>query len=193
MRKVIEISWVLAIVCVSLFAVYQLLAVADVGEPSFPFDVDYDNVRARMEDDGIRVAIGDYAQTQPSIATDGDGGLLVVWRDYRYDQNDIFAQRLDESGQSLWDQQGTAVCVNLGNKEYAECISDGSGGLITAWHDWRDYNYDIFAQRIERYGYWGYPSATISSVQDISGDQGGSVRLSWAASRLFMNSGPGVR
>ena len=134
--------------------------------------------------DGIKVVTGDHIQIQPSIATDGDGGLLVVWRDYRYDQSDIFAQRLDENGQPLWDPEGTAVCVHLGTKEYAQCISDGEGGLIAAWHDYRNSNYDIFAQRVERYGYWGYPSATISSVRDISSDQGGSVDVSWDASRL---------
>lgn len=134
--------------------------------------------------DGVKVVTGDHIQINPSTALDGDGGILVVWQDYRNDQSDIYAQRLNENGQPLWGADGVAVCTYNSGKYVPQCVTDGLGGLITAWEDFRNYNYDIFAQRIERNGYWGYPSAYISSVQDISGDQGGSVNLSWDASRL---------
>jgi hypothetical protein len=142
------------------------------------------NGHALWTADGLRVITGDHNQTMPSIATDGDDGLLVVWRDDRNDQNDIYAQRFNENGQPLWGSEGMAVCALLGNQEGAVCVSDGAGGLIAAWEDWRNSNYDIFAQRIERHGHWGYPSGHISSVQDVTADQGGSINLSWDASRL---------
>jgi hypothetical protein len=57
--------------------------------------------------------------------------------------------------------------------------------MLVAWKDDRDPSHgDIFSQRIERSGNWGYPSPTIVSVRDVPGDQGGFLNLAWDASRL---------
>ena len=43
---------------------------------------------------------------------------------------------------------------------------------------------DIYAQRVERLGYLGYPSPEITTIVDSPGDQGGKAVVSWDASRL---------
>jgi hypothetical protein len=64
-------------------------------------------------------------------------------------------------------------------------VSDGSGGAIVVWEHvtvWT--GYDVFANRMERNGYWGYPAPAITAVRDVPGDQGGYINVAWDASRL---------
>jgi hypothetical protein len=134
--------------------------------------------------DGIRVCTVDYLQNFPRVVSDGTGGAVIAWNDYRYDNSDVFAQRLNQNGQPMWDADGVALCVLMGNQPYIEAASDCAGGAIAIWSDFRNGNYDIFAQRAERNGYWGYPAAHIASLEDIPGDQGGYVNIAFDASRL---------
>jgi len=117
--------------------------------------------------------------------TDGQGGAIVSWMDNRTGKEDVYCQRIDATGSVLWDLYGVPLSTE-NHDQYVPCIAeDGHGGAIVAWTDYRSTSYwDIYAQRIERNGYWGYPAPEIASVGDIPADQGGYVNLEWDASRL---------
>ncbi|MDZ7739187.1 MAG: hypothetical protein U5K32_09025 [Bacteroidales bacterium] len=52
-------------------------------------------------------------QREPAIITDGNGGVFISWRDYRYNNSifggDIMVQRLSNEGLALWIANGIAV------------------------------------------------------------------------------------
>jgi hypothetical protein len=134
--------------------------------------------------DGEKVCTGTHGQLEPGLALDGTGGILVGWRDARYGIYTLFVQRLDQDGKKVWAEEGIPASLSPMNHDELTVVTDGGGGMLLTWEAYSGGYWDAYGQRVERYGYWGYPSAYISSVQDISGDQGGSVSLEWDASRL---------
>ena len=106
------------------------------------------------------------------VLTDGSGGVVTFWTDCRNGTpsnciavQDIFAQRINAAGQSLWQADGYPVSAAVGNQgvDYAGGVSgvavesDGQGGAILAWPDGRNQlcsasespsRCDLFAQRI---------------------------------------------
>jgi len=74
------------------------------------------------------------SQSLPAIVTDGAGGAIVVWEDWRSgDHSDIYAQRLDAGGIALWSPSGVPICTAANLQSYPTLVSDGSGGAIIAW------------------------------------------------------------
>jgi hypothetical protein len=135
--------------------------------------------------DGITVCSYTSGQEKIRMVSDGTGGAIVTWEDSRMGRDDVYCQRLDASGNRLWAPLGLAVTNAFDNQVTPRIAADGSGGAIIAWQDYRSgTNDDIYAQRIERNGYWGYPAPEIASVSDVPADQGGHVNLTWDASRL---------
>ncbi len=103
--------------------------------------------------EGAVVCAASFDQVSPSACTDGSGGAIVVWRDHRSGGGlDIYAQRIDAHGRSLWAKDGVAICT-VSNNQYAPVIvPDGAGGAVIAWYDYRALNYDIFTQRVDAGG-----------------------------------------
>jgi hypothetical protein len=68
----------------------------------------------------------------PQLVSDGAGGAIITWQDYRngYAHIDIYAQKVDASGTVQWDTNGVAICTAIGNQDYPQLASDGSGGAI---------------------------------------------------------------
>jgi hypothetical protein len=123
----------------------------------------------------------------PVLVGDGAGGVIAVWEDNRPGTTtDIYAQRLDSDGNRLWDGDGVAVSTNPGPQEDCVATTDGEGGVIAAWRLGRGENDegDVYAQRLERNGYLGFPSPSITAVQDYPQDQGGVAIVSWNRSYL---------
>jgi hypothetical protein len=84
------------------------------------------------------------------MAADSAGGALLAWEDNRDgDTNiDIYAQRIDGNGYILWGAAGVACCRAISSQYYPKVISDGKDGGFVVWQDYRDGNYDIYAQHI---------------------------------------------
>jgi hypothetical protein len=134
---------------------------------------------------GIRLCTYGYGMQRTIRAvTDGQGGAIVSWQDNRTGKEDVYCQRIDETGAVLWDSYGVPLSTAYDDQTTPCIAEDGSGGAIVAWDDYRNAYHDIYAQRIERNGYWGYPAPEIASVSDVPADQGGYVNLQWDASRL---------
>jgi len=96
-------------------------------------------------------------QQQPVGISDGVGGAIVTWRDERDVYADIYAQRIDKDGKTLWKKDGMPICVAEGRQGEPILTSDGASGAIIFWKDFRaDYGDksadDIFAQRISSAG-----------------------------------------
>jgi hypothetical protein len=139
---------------------------------------------------GIVLCSASGIQQNPQIISDGAGGTFVTWEDLRTGTADIYAQRVNASGAVQWTADGLALCAATGSQQVPQIASDGAGGAIVTWYDYRaGYNSDIYAQSIDVRGRTGFLAPSIYSVRDVPGDQGGKVYLSWygARSDVFMD------
>jgi predicted lipoprotein with Yx(FWY)xxD motif len=133
---------------------------------------------------GIPICTAANSQESPTIVGDGLGGVIVVWQDYRGGSSyDIYAQKVNAAGTPQWPADGMPLCTAANSQASPTIVSDGSGGAVATWRDSRSSNYDIYAQRIDQWGYLG-PEPTIASVRDVPNDQGGEIKVSWYASPL---------
>jgi len=83
--------------------------------------------------------------------------LIVAWKDSRNvygggSGEDIFAQQVDADGTIIWAADGVAVCDAMETQSQHRIIPDGAGGAIIAWHDRRDGEWDLYAQRLSAGG-----------------------------------------
>ena len=123
-------------------------------------------------------------QGHPQIAADGAGGAILTWEDRRNgSQLDVYAQRISAGGAARWTANGVAVCTAPGLQGSPRLVLTGAGGAIVAWHDARVGPLDIYAQGIDPDGGFFF-MPTITSIGDLSADQGGKVRVAWNRSIL---------
>ncbi len=135
--------------------------------------------------DGVSVCTASLNQTEPRIASDKEGNLFIIWVDGRIAyESDIYAQKLSSSGTPIWAANGVSVCSAPLTQADPWIVTDATRGILAVWTDARSSNNDVYAQRIEENGYWGYPAPDIYKVRDVPGDQGGQVSLAWYSSRL---------
>jgi hypothetical protein len=94
------------------------------------------------------------AQYWQTMVTDGAGGTIITWQDSRIvNTNDIYAQRINAEGMIMWTTDGIPICTDTMNQDEPKIISDGVGGAIITWTDYRNgSNNDIYAQRINGAG-----------------------------------------
>jgi hypothetical protein len=105
-------------------------------------------------DNGIPICTQD-SSFNPEIVSDGTGGAIISWESYRGSTTtDIFAQRVNSSGAIQWTLNGVSVCVVVFNQDTISMTSDGLGGAILTWQDYRSNNgfADIYAQRVNSSG-----------------------------------------
>ncbi|MFX0132764.1 MAG: hypothetical protein ACFFDN_03870 [Candidatus Hodarchaeota archaeon] len=98
---------------------------------------------------GTAICTSNKTQAYPMICSDGAGGAIITWYDYRSSIDyDIYAQKILSSGSVQWTANGTAICTAIGTQLDQKICSDGAGGAIITWNDYRNGNYDIYAQKI---------------------------------------------
>jgi len=102
--------------------------------------------------DGIPICDLPSPQGWSIVLTDENGGAIIIFRDLRHGNPDIYAQRVDANGRLLWDKEGIPVCTDPSLQDDVKAIPDSEGGAILAWEDWRNGNQDIYAQRIDGNG-----------------------------------------
>jgi hypothetical protein len=154
------------------------------------------NLDAAWVADGVAVITVTGAQDTPAIVSDGAGGAIIVWRDYRTVNTDIYAQRVDADGNLLWIGTAMPVCNYNNAQSNPVLVSDGAGGAIVAWQDFRSNNVlDIYAQRInaDGYGQWtgnGIPICTGKTgvaLNKIIPDGSGGAIVAWHDMRNASN------
>jgi parallel beta-helix repeat protein/predicted outer membrane repeat protein len=118
--------------------------------------------------------------------SDGSGGVIVVWRDSRGDDDDVYAQRISPSGSMRWTDNGIPICTAPNYQRRPDLIPDGVGGVIVTWMDNRA-GEDIYAQRVDSLGNvrWTPDGVTLCSAggnQDnpaIAPDNCGGAIITW--------------
>ena len=128
------------------------------------------------------------SQWFPKICGDGSGGAIITWEDYRNGHGDIFAQKVNSTGDIQWVINGTAICTENGDQRKPQICSDGTGGAIITWVDNRTASYyDIYAQRINSNGVilWDVNGTAICLVNgeqkgpQICSDGAGDAIIAW--------------
>jgi hypothetical protein len=100
---------------------------------------------------GVPVCAATGSQKTPSLVSDGSGGAIVIWADGRSGENDIYAQRVDASGNAQWTPDGVAVVTAAGEQSSQRIVSDGDAGAIVTWHE-SEVTGALHAQRIDDAG-----------------------------------------
>ena len=93
-------------------------------------------------------------QEDPVVINVGDGGVVIAWVDFRNeDAGDIYAQKLDSSGNILWDASGVPLCLAEEIQISLNIVSDEAGGAFVIWQDERNPGgSDIYGTHIETNG-----------------------------------------
>lgn len=136
-------------------------------------------------------------QAYPRVVSDGAGGAIVVWRDDRNGNHDIFAQRVLASGSidPAWPSNGVALTTAVGTQDSPTATADGSGGVLVAWEDWSTSpNLRVVVGRVLSSGtvHPGYPSGgqvvcAASGLRfgpRIVGDGSGGAIVAWEDQRV---------
>jgi len=90
------------------------------------------------------------SQNQLTFCEDGEGGAILVWHDTRnvYDEN-LYMQRISQSGNILWTENGVLVTNAPDTQEKPKLKPAGNGEFFITWRDKRsDPEGDIYAQKI---------------------------------------------
>jgi gliding motility-associated-like protein len=134
------------------------------------------------------------------VIADNAGGMIICWWSATLGGlvTDVLAQRLDRSGTKLWTAGGVPVSTAPNRQDDPRMISDGSGGAIIAWSDFRNSPSnnisDIYAQRITNSGAiaWTVNGVAVSTaprdqidVQLTTDGQGGAI-ITWTDLRNWI-------
>lgn len=116
---------------------------------------------------GVRACALVGTTESPQMIADGFGGVIVAWQDSRAGA-DIYAQRIDASGALVWNPNGVAICTASGSQYEPDLASDGAGGAIVAWSDFRSGG-DVYAQRVDVSGtpMWTANGVPVVATGDI--------------------------
>ena len=156
-----------------------------------------DPIISGWEPNGTVICDASGTQSEPKVSRDGEGGVIIVWEDRRSgpdpDDDELYVQRIDENGTIKWDVNGVLINSIDATVARAQICSDGNGGAIIVWEDWRNgppYN-DIYAQRVDENGTvkWttnGIAISTASGAQwdpQIYSDGNGGAIVVWEDDR----------
>jgi hypothetical protein len=121
-------------------------------------------------DTDVPVIEYDKNQLLGDVTTLPDGGAYIVWEDQRngvllqdpiWPEKDLYAQRIDNNGQKLWNDEGVPISIALHFQNTPHSITDQQEGLIVFWDDYRNSTlfdqHDIYAQRVNPDGTLGGP------------------------------------
>ncbi len=148
--------------------------------------------------DGIPVCTAGGDQREHWIATDGSGGAIVTWADYRSgSDSDIYAQRIDPNGNTMWTGDGVAVCSAEGDQTSPQIVEDGSGATVITWVDARSGagEEDIYAMKIDPDGnaLWTWQGVAVTAAShdqyapQITSDGAGGAIIAWEDKRAGGN------
>ncbi len=124
--------------------------------------------------DGVSICTATGVQNAQQVIADGSGGAIVAWSDGRTSGSsnaDIYAQKVNASGVMQWGISGTTVCTSNSLQNIPQLVSDGAGGAVISWEDWRNFSQtDIYAQRMSSNGFymWSFQGVVICSEPNFA-------------------------
>ena len=124
------------------------------------------------QENGVSLRQGAHIEWQRTGTVGENGEVILVWSDTRNGGRNVYAQKVDDSGQNLWGDGGVAVVSEAGRQEDPLAISDGVGGAYIVW---KDYRYelddgDVFVQHILSDGSLDWAEEGIA-LSDVEGPQ----------------------
>ncbi|MGI8907755.1 MAG: hypothetical protein ACR2IE_14835 [Candidatus Sumerlaeaceae bacterium] len=136
---------------------------------------------------GVAVGVATNTQQTPVAVPDGSGGAVVVWKDFRSGGTaHLYAQRVSGAGALLWAGGTSGVAVHTASDVLLWMGStDGAGGMLLAWEDVRNGNFDAYAQRIKVDGTLGWAAGGVPAVS-VAGDQRDPVVVTDGAGGAFV-------
>jgi predicted lipoprotein with Yx(FWY)xxD motif len=131
---------------------------------------------------------------KPGIVSDGSGGAIITWQDFRNTNNyHVYAQKIDSTGTLKWTTNGVSVSTSIFNENHPAITSDGSGGAIITWEDFQEgeANSDLYSQRISSSGsmVWNENGVAVCTATGYQGNQtsvsdgAGGVVITWPDTR----------
>lgn len=143
---------------------------------------------------GIRVSQSSGAPSSPDICKDNNGGAIITWHHgvTSSSEKNIYAQKVNATGDLQWDINSIIICAASGIQATPRICSDGSGGAIIVWRDYRrwpgasNYPNDVYVQRVNSTGdiQWAHNGVLISETNSqgypniISDGEGGAI-VAW--------------
>ncbi|MDH4036948.1 MAG: T9SS type A sorting domain-containing protein [Candidatus Krumholzibacteria bacterium] len=117
------------------------------------------------------VVVNDYPvlKEDPDIAPDGTGGFVAVWSDGRNPYLNIYAQRIDASGNRMWATNGVGIAPVSGNQRVPRVLRETSNPTwLVAWRDIRVPGGGTYAQRININGGGVWPAGGVRMISAAS-------------------------
>jgi hypothetical protein len=152
---------------------------------------------------GLAVSTAANHQMFPTIASDGAGGAIIAWVDYRSGtESDIYAHRVLAAGtvDPAWPANGRLLCNAGWDQSFAAAVSDGAGGAIVTWSDSRSgggVSFDVYVHRVLASGAvdptWSANGVLVSagandqSFPTIVSDGAGGAVITWQDGRAGNN------
>ena len=125
---------------------------------------------------GIAICTANEFQRSPQIISNSSGGAIIVWKDSRNGDSDLYGQRVDPNGNILWTPNGKAICTHGHNQYTFNICSDNQGGIFVAWQNWESPlgRYGIYAQLVNSSGdiQWATNGETICYFSGFDGNRG---------------------
>jgi hypothetical protein len=114
---------------------------------------------ASWPSDGVPLLIHSDEDPLQELATDGNSGVIVAWKNFDevYEIFRVFAQRISSAGDTYWMNGGVPMTSTVGHQYDPAITHDGAGGAYVAWSDLRGNtsccsNARVFVQRLDPAG-----------------------------------------
>jgi len=96
----------------------------------------------------------DAWRTKSSIAYFSDEAIYFSWEDDRNGDSDVYSAKFDSNGSKLWSYDLIMNSNSYETQDAPDIVVDSSGYAITAWEDYRNSNFDIYATRYKDLGFF---------------------------------------
>ncbi len=144
--------------------------------------------------DGIGACTEAADQSTPSLIIEDNGDVIITWSDLRSGtERDIYAQKIDVSGNILWTLDGVVVANQVEREHNEKICSDGAGGCFIVFEKEISptYQWDIWIQHLDNNGniLWaagGMPVVTTVGNKrnpKLQSDHSGGTYITWQDKR----------
>ena len=90
------------------------------------------------QETGVPICTTEGIQKHASVAGDGNGGFIAVWRDERDIYSDLYMQRVRADGTQVWEQDGIPLCTAGGHQDKPSIVKTENRQFFVAWLDYRE-------------------------------------------------------
>ncbi len=92
-------------------------------------------------------------------------GAVIVWKDERSGNADVYGQKVDLSGNAVWTANGVVIANAAGPEVKANVVGGGAGNTIVVWQDSTAGNWNIYTKKLDVNGNMMW-AATVSATFD---------------------------